>query len=176
MKNHYDVVIIGGGIVGLTLACALAKSRLQVAVVEVHELDEINLQDDYELRVSAISRASQQVFANLNAWDGIKDRRISPYQHMHVWDSTGDGVIDFDAADLGVDVLGHIIENKVIQLALIEQLKTLSNVDWLCPLAVEVIEYAENKSVIKLNNGSEISGQLLVGADGANSSTRSRRD
>ena len=50
-------------------------------------------------------------------------RRVSPYQNMHVWDSTGDGMIDFEAADLGVDVLGHIIENQVIQLALIEQLK-----------------------------------------------------
>jgi len=107
MKPHYDVLIIGGGIVGLTLACALAKSRLQVAVIEANELAEINKADDYDLRVSAISRASQQVFSNLNAWQGMQLRRVSPYQAMHVWDATGDGEIDFEAADLGVDVLGQ---------------------------------------------------------------------
>ena len=172
MKNHYDVIIIGGGIVGLTLACALAKSRLQVAVIEAHELTEINKDDDYDLRVSAISRASQQVFANLNAWHGMQSRRVSAYQNMHVWDATGDGVIDFDAADLGVDVLGHIIENKVIQLALIEQLKKASNVDCLCPVVVDEIHYAQNKNLIKLDDGTEITGDLLVGADGANSRVR----
>ena len=172
MKNHYDVIIIGGGIVGLTLACALAKSRLQVAVIESHELTEINKQDDFELRVSAISRASQQVFSNLNAWPGMQARRVSAYQNMHVWDATGDGMIDFDAADLGVDVLGHIIENKVIQLALIEQLKKASNVDYLCPVAVSEMNYAENKSIIKLDDGAEITSDLLVGADGANSRVR----
>ena len=172
MKQHYDVLIIGGGIVGLTLACALAKSRLQVAVIEAHELSEINKNDDYDLRVSAISRASQQVFSNLNAWQGMCSRRVSPYQAMHVWDATGDGLIDFDAADLGVDVLGHIIENQVIQLALIEQLKKLPNVDWLCPLAVNDIQYAESGSLIKLDDGRELTADLLVGADGANSRVR----
>jgi len=57
MKQHYDVLIIGGGIVGLTLACALAKSRLQVAVIEAHALSEINKADDYGLRWSDIDRA-----------------------------------------------------------------------------------------------------------------------
>lgn len=172
MKNHYDVIIIGGGIVGLTLACALAKSRLQIAVIEASEPTEINKEDDYELRVSAISRASQQVFSNLNAWQGMQARRVSAYQNMHVWDATGDGMIDFDAADLGVDVLGHIIENKVIQLALVEQLKKASNVDWLCPVIVDEIHYAEKASLIKLDDGTEITGSLLVGADGANSRVR----
>ncbi|MDH5736113.1 MAG: UbiH/UbiF/VisC/COQ6 family ubiquinone biosynthesis hydroxylase [Gammaproteobacteria bacterium] len=172
MKNHYDVMIIGGGMVGLTLACAMARSRLQVAVIEAHELTDVNKHDDYELRVSAINRASQQIFSNLNAWQGIQSRRLSPYQKMHVWDSTGDGVIDFDAADLGVDMLGHIIENKVVQLALIEQLKTSSNIDWLCPLSVESIQYADNKSTIKLDDGNEITTALLVGADGASSRVR----
>ena len=172
MKSHYDVVVIGGGIVGLTLACALAKSRLQIAVIEANELAEINKDDDYDLRVSAISRASQQVFSNLNAWQGMRIRRVSPYQKMHVWDATGDGEIDFEAADLGVDVLGHIIENKVIQLALIEQLKKLSNIDWLCPHSVNDIQYAENGSCIKLESGDELSCDLLVGADGANSRVR----
>jgi len=172
MKQHYDVVIIGGGMVGLTLACALGGSRLQVAVVEAHEPEDIHADDEYDLRVSAISRASQQVFINLNVWEGMKLRRISAFEHMHVWDATGDGEINFDAAELGVDALGHIVENRVTQLALLDQVKQLGNVDCLCPQQVKNIEYGEIGSRILLANGNEVSARLLVGADGAHSRVR----
>ena len=172
MKNQYDVLIVGGGMVGLTLACALGNSRLSVAVVEAFEPSDIKQDDDYELRVSAISRASQQVFQNLNAWQGMQARRISPFEHMHVWDATGDGVIHFDAADLGVDKLGHIIENKVTQAALLEQLKKLDNVDWLCPVTIKQINYAEQNPSVVLEDETVINAQLLIGADGANSKVR----
>jgi len=172
MKQHYDVVIIGGGMVGLTLACALGGSRLQVAVVEAHEPEDIHADDEYDLRVSAISRASQQVFMNLNVWEGMKSRRISAFEHMHVWDATGDGEINFDAAELGVDALGHIVENRVTQLALLDQVKQLGNVDCLCPQQVKNIEYGEIGSRILLANGNEVSARLLVGADGAHSRVR----
>jgi len=172
MKNQYDVLIIGGGIVGLTLACALGKSRLIVCVVEAQTPGDIAKNDEYELRVSAISRASQQVFINLNAWGGMKARRISPFEKMHVWDSMGEGKINFDAAELGVDALGHVVENKVTQAALLEQLDKLENVDWLCPVQVDNINYHATGSVIKLQDGQELKARLLVGADGANSRVR----
>lgn len=170
--KDFDVIIVGGGIVGLTLGCALGSSRLQVAVVDAHEPGDIHKGDDYELRVSAISRASQQVFTNLHAWPGMKARRISPFEHMHVWDSTGSGVIHFDAAELGVDALGHIIENKVVQAALLEQLQRLENVHWLCPAEVEHIDYQPNQSVLSLAGGAKMTTRLLVGADGARSRVR----
>ena len=171
--GSYDVLILGGGMVGLTLACALGQStRLRIAVIEAHEPGDVQPGDDYELRVSAISRGSQQVFMNLGVWEGMKGRRISPYEHMHVWDATGNGMIHFDAAELGVDALGHIVENIVTQAALLEQLKTLEQVDWLCPAKVESIDYQEAGSCITLDNGRCISAQLLVGADGASSRVR----
>lgn len=172
-NQSYDVLILGGGMVGLTLACALGQSTaLRIAVIEAYEPGDVTAGDDYELRVSAISRGSQQVFMNLNAWDGMKRRRVSPYEHMHVWDSTGDGKIHFDAADLGIDALGHIVENKVTQAALLEQLKTLQQVDWLCPLKVESIDYQATGSSVTLDNGRIMKTRLLVGADGASSRVR----
>lgn len=172
MKIHYDVLIIGGGMVGLTLACALGKQEFKVAVVEAYQPEDINAEDDYELRVSAISKSSQQIFKNINAWQGMLNRRACAYQHMHVWDATGDGEIHFDAADLGIDSLGHIVENKVIQFALLEQCLKLPTVDWLCPQQVDDMNISANQSEITLSDGSVLSADLLVGADGANSRVR----
>jgi len=158
--------------VGLTLACALGQQPFKIAVVEAFQPEDINPGDDYELRVSAISKSSQQILRNVNAWQGMLNRRACAYQHMHVWDATGDGSIHFDAADLGIDSLGHIIENKVIQFSLLEQCLQLPDVDWLCPQQVSDITFSEDLQSVTLNNGEVISAKLLVGADGANSKVR----
>ena len=171
-SSHYDVLIVGGGMVGLTLACALGQSHsaLKLAVVEAQEAGEVD--KEYDLRVSAISRASQQVFRNLGAWSGIESRRLCAFEHMHVWDATGDGEIHFDAANLGVDALGHIVENRVTQAALLERLKTLGNVDWICPVEVDDIDYQPQNSKLTLADGRILQGRLLIGADGAHSGVR----
>ncbi len=172
MKKEYDLIIVGGGMVGLTLACALGQREFRIAVVEVFEPSDITLGDDYELRVSAISKSSQQVFENISAWQGMLKRRASAYQQMHVWDATGDGKIHFDAADLGVDNIGHIIENRAIQFALYEQCKMLQSVSLYCPQQVSEFKYTETGSELLLDGGELISSRLLIGADGANSKVR----
>ena len=174
--DDLDVLIVGGGMVGLTLACALGNSRLRVAVVESTEPGDISADDPYELRVSAISRASQQVFTRLGVWQGMQQRRISPFEHMHVWDATGAGEIHFDAAELGVDALGHIVENTVTQAALLERLQQLDNVTWLCPAEVDTIDYQPAQSRVSLADGRVLQARLLVGADGASSRVRDAAD
>lgn len=172
MNQPYDLMIVGGGMVGLTLACALGQQGFKIAIVEAYAPEDISIDKDYELRVSAISKSSQQVFENINAWQGMLKRRASAYQHMHVWDATGEGKIHFDAADLGVDSLGHIIENRAIQFSLLEQCLTLETVDWYCPRTITEIQYSEMQSKLVLDDGMILQAKLLVGADGANSKVR----
>ncbi|MDH5392671.1 MAG: UbiH/UbiF/VisC/COQ6 family ubiquinone biosynthesis hydroxylase [Gammaproteobacteria bacterium] len=172
MKTNYDVIIVGGGMVGSTLACALAESALKIAVIEKNLPAEIQPSDDYDLRVSAISHSSQQVFEHLGVWSGIRRRRCCAYEKMHVWHSQGDAELLFDAADSGVKELGHIIENRVIQLALLERIKQHDNVDLISGQSVDAVQYQPQNSQLTLENGSLLSGRLLVGADGAHSMVR----
>lgn len=169
MQNEYDVAIIGGGMVGSALACALGGSRLRVAVVEKFPADASWSAESVDLRVSAITRASQHIFEALGAWQGMAERRISPYTDMEVWDAMGGASIHFDAAEVGQSYLGHIIENRVIQLALWERLESIDNVTRIFPAGLESFEVDGEGVDLLLDNGERLRSKLIVGADGANS-------
>ena len=158
--------------VGATLACLLAKSGKNVAVIEAYKASKFSADDDYDLRVSAISRASQNALIEAGAWDDIVAMRASPYEVMDVWDEAGDGNVRFEATELGEPDLGHIVENNVTQRAVTDVLIGNANVDLLCPVKMKSFAVDEEKVEVTLDNGKTISAQLLIGADGANSQVR----
>lgn len=170
--KHYDVIIVGGGMVGATLACALAEQHRSVAIIEAFEPKPYADDDAFELRVSAISRASQQIFENLGIWPLIEKRRMAAYDRMVVWDEGTDGIIHFDAADIAEPNLGHIIENRVIQTALLEKIQGIDDIELLCPERIKSIDYEEERVVVNLESGTSFDAALLVGADGARSQVR----
>ncbi len=128
--------------------------------------------DPYDLRVSAISRASQRALVEAGAWEGVAARRASPYEAMFVWDATGDGEIRFDAADLGEPDLGHIVENRIVQLALLDAIRAQDNVDLYCPDKLADFSVDDDQVTATLHSGKTLQAKLLVGADGAQSSVR----
>ena len=158
--------------VGAALACALAEQQFNVIVVELAEPKADWPADEVDLRVSALTRASQLILQNLGVWERMQEMRVSPYREMRVWDATGRGSIHFDAADIGEPDLGHIVENRVTQLALWERLATFDNVERLFPDAVTAIDAHDSGSLVTLQSGAQISAKLLVGAEGANSTVR----
>lgn len=170
MKMSYDIVIIGGGMVGTALACALGNSSLKIALLD--RAPPAAPDADHDQRVSAITLASQSLFENIGTWDGMVRRRVSPVREMQVWSEGGSGAIHFKAAEIGEPCLAWIIENRVIQTALIDRLHQFTNVHYLCPVEVADITLADNGTTVTLKDDRTLSAKLLVGADGADSAVR----
>ncbi len=170
MESNYDIVIVGGGMVGSALACALGNSPLKVAVLE-QTLPPAPPQE-YDLRVSAITLASQTLFENIGAWEGMLRRRVAAVREMQVWDEGGTGSIHFNAAEIGEACLAWIVENSVMQAALTERLQRYTNVHYLCPLEIQAVNINEKEPHVRLKDGRTLHARLVVGADGADSVVR----
>lgn len=172
MSERYDVIIVGGGMVGLTLACALADTPLRVALIEATAIETDIAPGQAGLRVSAITHASRNIFAAVGAWDGICARGVSAFAHMHVWDASGNGVIHFDGDEIGAATLGYIIENAVVQAGLLARLKQAGNVDVICPARWQTVRTLRDATALVLDDGRVLEAVLLVAADGARSPLR----
>lgn len=173
MNKRYDVLIVGGGMVGATIACALGGSDLSVGVIEHQYPQAFDVDQPHDLRVSALSIASQNVLDMVGAWDGVLARRSCPYKRMKVWESSeARAATEFNSDGVDYPYLGHIVENRIIQLALLETLTTFDNIDLICPAQTESIDYSPGASVVRLKDGTELVGRLLVAADGGESRVR----
>ncbi|AAW86595.1 predicted oxidoreductase with FAD/NAD(P)-binding domain [Aliivibrio fischeri ES114] len=175
MMQSVDIAIIGGGMVGLTVAAALENSGLRIAVIE-SQLPEEELASLPDIRVSAISRASENILNNVGAWQGILSRRAAPYTSMRVWEQDSFAKIEFEAEDIAQHNLGHIVENRVIQLSLLDKISKQENVTLLAPERCTNIMFGESEAWINLESGKAITAKLVVGADGANSWLRNQLD
>ena len=171
MKELFDVVVVGGGMVGAAVACALGDSKLRVAVLE-NTLPETFAEDQpHDLRVSALSIASKNILESVGAWQGILNRRYCPFRRMRVWETAGD--TEFCSDDINYPELGYIVENRITQLALLERLQDFSNIEFICPTAINKVDYRPGEaSQILLADGRELSARLLIAADGGQSKIR----
>uniref|UniRef100_A0A1I8AKQ0 2-octaprenyl-6-methoxyphenyl hydroxylase n=1 Tax=Steinernema glaseri TaxID=37863 RepID=A0A1I8AKQ0_9BILA len=125
----------------------------------------------FEPRVSALSMASQRILERVGAWQHIRERRLSPYSDMHVWDGSGTGQIHFSAASVHAEVLGHIVENRVVQDGLLQRLHD-SEIGLLANARLEQMRRSGDDWLLTLADGRTLRAPLVIAADGANSAVR----
>jgi 2-octaprenyl-6-methoxyphenol hydroxylase len=171
MKSNYDVIIVGGGMIGASLALALAPLPLSIAVIEAVPYDH-QQQPSFDDRSIALSHGSALI---LNAL-GIAAQLLpqaAAIEHIHVSDRGHLGLCRLHAAEHGVNALGYVIENRVAGNVLYQAIDRLVNLDVLSPARVEAIDNQRQDRVeIRLNHhGSSrvVSARLLVAADGSHS-------
>ncbi len=174
-RGQYDVVIVGGGMVGSALACLLGEAGLRVALVDARQapLDgEAVGRGHPGMRVSALTPVSQRLLERLGAWEWIAARRVSPYRFMQVWDAQGSGKVAFSAEQAGVPRLGHIVENDVTLVALEGRLAELASVEVTLGSRVAGLEEVGAGREVVLEDGRRLGAPLVVAADGARSPLR----
>ena len=178
MIGRQSVLVIGGGSVGLAVAALLGSGEhaeaLQVVLLEPRSIPKWDPKH-IDLRVYALSRASQWMLQQIGAWHHISEARVSPYRRMRVWESSpisGLGSLDFDSADIGEPDLGHIVEDALLREALLRQLEVLPNVELRLGLGLDKIEVGPRDVRVTTGNGEILSGNLLIAADGSDSRVR----
>ncbi len=166
------IIIVGGGIVGLVLASALARENFAVTVIE-NKLPDLDWEkDQWDARVSAINIVSQQILMNLNIWPQLPSETVTPLCALQVWDHQGGGEIRFDSAEMGEPVLGYIVENRALIKVLWQRLAVDPHVKILSPAKPQKIMHGAAGMQLALEDQSLLTADLIIGADGGHSWVR----
>ena len=177
MSVDYDIVIAGGGMVGASLACALSDTDLRIALVEAISPDS-EYQPSYDERGLALSLSSKRIFQALQVWHQV-EANANPIKRVHVSDRGHIGKVRMDAESMGLEALGYVVIARELGAVLNSRLRSIANVDLLCPARVtEVRQQPENISLsLSMQKSSQqFSCKLLVVADGARSGIREQMD
>jgi 2-octaprenylphenol hydroxylase len=177
-SNDFDVIIVGAGVIGAAMASLLLARKLttagRVAIVAdrfaAAPLDEA----DWDLRVFAMSRASERLLKICGVWDSLPPGRVFAYERMCVWDAggtpQGPGSLTFDCAQIGEPNLGYIVEGRALQWQCLQSARAAGVV--LIEGAVESVVEGDSQVMLRLDDGRELHAKLLAAADGTDSATR----
>lgn len=179
MSQDYDLIIVGAGLVGATLAAQLASGKrgsgLRIGLIEAGGEPESFSREEFDPRVVALTPASEQLLCNIKVWQQVAAERACPYSDMEVWDGEGNGAISFSAADCQADRLGHIVENSLLVRSLRRRLENLPQVELIQPASVTELslpEQAGDAVELGLDTGTQCRAALVIAADGAHSQLR----
>lgn len=168
MNQDFDIIIVGAGLAGLSLAVALRASRWSVALVEGRVP-----QVDYGLdaRSYAVSPSSADFLGKIGVWQHLDPSRITPVREMEIFGDAG-GCLGFSAYDCGVSELAWIIEASLMQTELWESAKRQAKLSLFCPARPQVLSLQADAACLGLDDGRRLTARLIVAADGADSWVR----
>ena len=167
--KEFDVIVIGGGMIGLAFTLALSrKKNLKIAIIDPNECNP-EISSSFHTRVSAITPSTKNFLSSINVWDDIN--RKQGFVSTRVWDQNSHGHLNFYAKDEGIEHLGFIVENDLIQSALYHAIAQ-TKVQIIHAKLDELIKN-EFGYEVALDNKKSLFCKLLIGADGANSKVRS---
>ena len=175
IQEHYDIVIIGGGLVGASFACGLAHAMAGcgVRVLVTEAIESLQDSSSFDARSTALSYGSQQIYEELGLW-----RELAPYanriQKIHVSDRGHFGAVRINRDEMGVDALGYVVENRHLGLVLTAALEQAETVDYLCPARIGELTPTANGYTVQVrsenDSASTLHADLVVLADGGKSS------
>ncbi len=166
----HDVVVVGGGIVGLTQALALKDAGLSVVVIDANP-SQAWPSGEPQLRVSALTLASENIFRNLGVWQHVDSARLTAYQDMFVWEQDSFAKIEFNAQQVTQAKLGFIVENQNLRHGLWQAVEQAENIEILVA-SLANLNIGQQECFITLDDQTQLSARLVIGADGAQSKVK----
>ncbi len=170
-QKKYDIVIIGGGMIGAAAALALAQSGWLVAVIEHQELQTFKVGDPPDLRISSISYTSVNLLKQLGVWPTGTVAHTAPYRRLEAWEWKSSRLI-FDADSLGLSELGFMIENRILKFALRQNLMQCDSLEFYCPARIQSLYRLDEVWRLILDSAENLEARLILGTDGAHSQVR----
>ena len=170
-KNNFDVIIVGGGLSGLSLACLLGKAKIRVACID--QLDPKAKVTD--LRTTAISYGSSKILSRAGIWDDML-KKACPIEDIQILDGDSPLLLQFLSTEVKDRAFGWIVENADLKKILSKKVKSLKSVTHIAPRSVSGFDVNEDEATVKLDNGETLNAKLIIGADGRQSSVRKFMD
>lgn len=169
---HCDVAIIGGGLVGASLALALQPSALQVALIEPQAPAAAPVDGAWDSRVYAISPGNAAFLQDLGVWSRLDPQRVQRVETMAIAGDRRDSRLQFSAYDAGLPELAYIVESGAMQRAMLEVIADSNGIRMFCPAQAAGLAISEQSARITLADGASLDAQLVVGTDGRDSLVR----
>ena len=174
IQPDFDVILIGGGLVGAACALALQQSGLRLALVESAVPPTLPQDGSWDSRIYAISPGNAAFLSRLGVWEALDQRRITPIEEMRIWGDDGASRLDFSAYEAGVATLGYIVESRLMQAGLWARLQDIPEITLVSPASCASLDLQDDYARLTLTDGRTLTSRLAIGADGGGSWTRAQ--